>query len=509
MQFLDVSVLNNFITPCVNYTGGCFMSKRIITLTSLFAFVFTAIIGRCGYVALSKTYTVSDTYNSYTINISTLNPYIYDRKGEKLNNNTTSYVAIIRPNEKCLSELDLLFTDDEIKEITNELSNGYPIIKDVSKKVNTKYIQIVEKINENDTNARHILDYSCSGLEKYTNYDLGQLYVNFPVDATGRLLNGDNYDIVSNNYDSTDGVIISIDKQIQEICEQASQSINYGAVVVMNVENSQILASVSRGEDYNNRALSHYAVGSVFKLVVCASAIESNIQPIYKCESKITIGDTTFNCQNNKSHGVQNMKQALANSCNCYFVNLAIKLGADKLYSTAKSLGFGEYFNLYNDWEISAGNMPSLTTLNSLGQLALLGFGQGQLTDSPIHFASVISCIANGGNYNYPTLDIENSIDNNVFSKDTAKTILEYMHYVVTNGTGANANYKDNTAGKTATAQSGVYVDGEEVLNTWFAGVYPYNNPKYAIVVMCENGTSGAGDCCPVFRTIVEKLENM
>ena len=48
-----------------------------------------------------------------------------------------------------------------------------------------------------------------------------------------------------------------------------------------------------------------------------------------------------------------------------------------------------------------------------------------------------------------------------------------------------------------------------EYLNTWFAGVYPYDNPKYAVVVMKEHGKSGSQDCCPIFRTIVEKLMNM
>ena len=58
----------------------------------------------------------------------------------------------------------------------------------------------------------------------------------------------------------------------------------------------------------------------------------------------------------------------------------------------------------------------------------------------------------------------------------------------------------------TATAQSGRYVQGREVLNTYFAGVYPFDHPRYAIVVMRENGTSGAADCCPVFRRIVSNL---
>jgi peptidoglycan glycosyltransferase len=49
-------------------------------------------------------------------------------------------------------------------------------------------------------------------------------------------------------------------------------------------------------------------------------------------------------------------------------------------------------------------------------------------------------------------------------------------------------------------------VQGREVLNTYFAGVYPFDHPRYAIVVMRENGTSGAADCCPVFRRIVSSL---
>ena len=117
--------------------------------------------------------------------------------------------------------------------------------------------------------------------------------------------------------------------------------------------------------------------------------------------------------------------------------------------------------------------------------------------------------IPNGGLYNYPTLDIIEGDNIRVLSEENSKTLREYMRYVVTDGTGRNADYKGKSAGKTSTAQSGSFVNGKEVLNTFFAGFYPYSNPKYAIVVMCENGNSGAEDCCPVFRTIVEMLDKM
>lgn len=485
------------------------MSKRLIALCSLFVFVFVGILGRFAYISFAKTYQVDESYNSYTIDIGTLNTNIYDRLGRKINNNQKQYVAVIRPNEKALSELDKLFDDNEIKEITTELSKGYPVIRSVDRNVKTQYIQIFEKNDSDCDIAYHLLSKQTGGLESYVSEKIGSLSVNFTVDAMGRLLAGDEGTVINNNYDSADGIIISLDKDIQIIAEEAARTIKKGAVVVLDANNSRILASVSKGDDYLNRAISPYAVGSVFKLVVCACAIENNVNPFYNCTSSIKVGDTTFNCQNNHSHGIQDMKNALANSCNCYFVNLALKLGGEKLRKTALEFGFGSDFSLYQNWNVNSGFFPTLDTLQSNGQLALIGFGQGQLTDSPVHFASVVACIANGGNYSSPSLEIKDNKENRVISDKTANVIKSYMKYVITDGTGATADYENDTAGKTATAQSGKYSDGSEILNTWFAGFYPYNNPQYAIVVMCEDGTSGSQDCGPVFRTIVENIDKM
>lgn len=483
------------------------MSKRLVSLLCVFSLLFTGIIGRCAYIALSSAYQISDSYNSYTLNIGRLYTNIYDRAGRKINNNDKSFVAVIRPNEKCLNELDKLFDKNEVAEITDELSQGYPVIREINKKIDTKYIKIFEKINDYNIIAPHLLNKENGGLEQYVSEEIGSLSVNFSVDAVGRLLTGDDGTVVNDNYDSNDGVVISLDSEVQKIAEEAARSIPKGSVVILDTESSQVLASVSRGDDYINRSLSPYAVGSVFKIVVCACALENHINPVYTCTSKIKVKDTEFHCQKNHAHGFQNMKQALANSCNCYFVNLALKLGPDKIFETAEKFGFGKAFELYDKWTVKAGTFADKSELNSLGQLALIGFGQGLLTDCPMHFASVISCIANGGNYSAPTLDIREIAENNIISESTAETLREYMKYVVSDGTGKNAEYNEKTAGKTATAQSGIYNNGKEILNTWFAGFYPYHNPKYTIVVMRENGESGAEDCCPVFRDIVEKLD--
>lgn len=485
------------------------MKKRFAALLCVFSLLFSGLIGRCAYIALGSAYQISDNYNSYTINIGKLYTNIYDRTGLKINNNDKSFVAVIRPNEKCLNELDKLFDENEIAEITDELSQGYPVIRSVNKKISTKYIKIFEKINDDNIIAPHLLNKESGGLEQYATEEIGSLSVNFSVDAVGRLLTGDDGTIVNNNYDSNDGIVISLDSKIQRIAEESAKNLSKGSVVIMDTETSQVLASVSRGNDYLNRSVSSYAVGSVFKLVVCACALENHIAPIYTCTSKIDVNGTEFHCQSNHSHGIQNMKQALANSCNCYFVNLALKLGADEILKTAQKFGFGNVFELYSNWNVKAGSFPDKENLSSFGQLALIGFGQGMLTDCPMHFASVISCIANGGNYLPPTLDIKEISENHIISETTAKTLREYMKYVVSDGTGKNADYNGSTAGKTATAQSGIYNNGIEVLNTWFGGFYPYNNPEYAIVIMCEDGNSGAEDCCPIFREIVEKLDKI
>lgn len=485
------------------------MAKRIIALCSAFVFTFIALIGRCAYISFGKAYQVGDSYNSITLNIGSLYTNIYDRKGSRLNNNSKSYVAVIRPNEKCLRELERLYTPDEIKNITDELSKGYPIIRPVSRSLQTEHIKIYQKTENDIILARHLLSKSTGGLEAYVSKQIGSLSVNFTIDALGRLLAGDEGSVLDNNYDSAEGIVISLDKDLQEIAENAAVNLKKGAVTILDCTTSQVLASVSKGDDYVNRALASYAVGSVFKLVVCACAIENNINLIYDCKSSIKVGDITFSCQKNHTHGVQDMKGALANSCNCYFVELALKLGAERLYKTATSFGFGMPYELYDGWQLKSGEFADMDILSSKGQLALVGFGQGKLTDSPMHFASVVACIANGGKYLPPTLDINNNSGEQIISKKTAERLRSYMHYVVTNGTGSNANYNGITAGKTATAQSGIYNNGTEVLNTWFAGFYPINEPKYAIVVLCEDGKSGAEDCCPIFRTIVESIEKM
>lgn len=487
-------------------------NKRLQAFLLAVCMLLTASGARILFISLDKSYAVSDSYNSYALTIEKRYTTIVDRNSNLLTNYKNEYVAVIKPNEKCMSELPELFDQQEIKEITDELSNGYPVIRSVNNYKKTDYIQIYTRAiqNPSDMLCRQLLDSSCGGLETYTNKVVSEKKINFAVNALGRVLTGDSSEVTTETTDAPEEIRVTLDRDVQKAAEKAAEDIEKGAVVVLDADTSRMLACVSKPNDYYNRAISPYCVGSIFKLIVAACAIENNIDPQYECKGSITVGDTSYACQNDNVHGKEHIREALENSCNCYFVNLALKLGREKLYETASEFGFGGSTRLYDGWDISNGNLPSLSLLQSDGQLALLGFGQGALTDTPYHFALCVAAIANGGIYKTPSLTGKEVVkEKRVITEETSKKLISYMRSVVEKGTGMIADYDGKSAGKTATAQSGQYVNGKEILHTYFAGVYPYDDPKYVIVVMNEDGKSGSGDCGPVFRNLVEMLETL
>lgn len=85
------------------------MLRRVICIVSAVSLLLGTAAGKIGYIIFSNNYNVSTNYNSYSLNFCTVSQTIYDRNKKKLNNNKNTLVAVIKPNEKCLSELDLLF----------------------------------------------------------------------------------------------------------------------------------------------------------------------------------------------------------------------------------------------------------------------------------------------------------------------------------------------------------------------------------------------------------------
>ena len=499
------------------------MKKRVITISILICFLFSVVGSRIGYIIFSKSYIVSNSYNSYSLTLEKLYPDICYCDNSKITNNKEKYIAVLRPNERTLSDLHNLFPSSEVYNISNQLGEGYPMLKEVesSKRDNAKYIDIVS-INSSEYFAKQLISAESSGLLRYVK-PYGERKISFHIDALGRMLGGDKGEIVEESQSGIRSIKLTLNKDVEEIAYNSAKDLKSGCVLIMDVKTSSILACITKpDESYINKPFQQYNVGSIFKIVVALCALENDIDFYYTCEGKTTIGDTAFSCQKNHIHGFENLKSALANSCNCYFINLALKLGKDKLLETAEELGFKDVNNLYNEWQIKSASLPNENELDSKGELALMGFGQGKLVSTPIQMCYSLCTIANGGKKNKirfvsSITDEQGSVEiieyplgEKVFDEENCEKLINYLRYVVTDGTGRNAQDSSNkSAGKTATAQTGQYFQGKELLNTWFAGVYPYDRPKYAIVIMCENGKSGSEDCAPIFRQIVEKLKSL
>jgi peptidoglycan glycosyltransferase/penicillin-binding protein 2 len=169
------------------------------------------------------------------------------------------------------------------------------------------------------------------------------------------------------------------------------------------------------------------------------------------------------------------------------------------------------------------GNIGTYVKIDG-GNIALgnASLGQEGVMISPVQIASLLCTVADNGYWASPSL-VQYTIDQNgkkemipkgerqqVITADTAGKVKQLLEKVVEEGTGKPAAIPEGrVAGKTATSQTGRMLSAdEEVLNTWFAGYFPAEKPRWAIVVMAEEGSSGAQNCAPVFKDISRGILN-
>jgi len=367
----------------------------------------------------------------------------------------------------------------------------------------------------------------------------GELAVRMAVDAQGRALAGAEPEERRDNYLSQAGIQLTIDANTQRIAQEAlaNGGIAQGAAVVLDANTSEILALASApafdpGDvaaslndpllPFFNRALGAYPVGSTFKCFIAAAALEQGISQnfTFTCTGELEVSGHMFRCKE-KTHGTVDMTQALAQSCNLYFIRLAQRLRQQPAMDLIRLFGFGAEIPLADGIASAKGNLPTARELALPGEWANFSFGQGKLLGTPLQIAAATACIANGGVYRSPTLVMAALDDtgaaaphenqNNTrqaISPETASAVRQMMIVTAEEGSGKKALPDFGSAGgKTATAQSGKFnPDDSEILHTAFTGFYPAQEPRYVIMVFRENGNSGAGDCAPVFRYIANAL---
>ena len=522
--------------------------KRAVLLYTVFALCIWGLNLRVAQLSEGDDTAVYAVQSAKTITAAVSRGYFYDRDYRPLVNGTAVHMAAVIPYDGVEAEL----VDNTDAASLALLQEGKPCIIPVyTRRVNTQYIRYFDITRRYAAKQSlvHTIGYlnadgiGVAGLEKSFETLLaqcsGELKVRFETDGKGQALPQSEIQLIDENYDSKGGVRLTIDADIQTICEAAAEEndLDKGAVLVLKSDTAEILAAVSvpgydpenlaaslQDEDapFLNRTLTSYSVGSVFKVITAAAALEKGISADwqYECTGSIEVGGIVFHCHHRPGHGLMDMRSAMENSCNPYFIALAQQVGSATLLSMTEALGLGEAIELADGFAADSGTLPDGAELQNAGGLANFAFGQGSLSATPLHMAAVYACIANGGVYHTPYLLLEQLNENGdsfarwvpeggvrVMRTQTAQTLQDLLRSTVEQGSGQAAKPANGTAaGKTATAQSGSYEQGEEILRTWFCGYFPAEEPEYVVVVLKEEGNSPITDCAPIFRAIAEQL---
>ena len=358
-----------------------------------------------------------------------------------------------------------------------------------------------------------------------------------PVTAQGNLRTGEQVQHLQADSGAV-GVRLTLSRSVQRAAEAvAAQTMTTGCILVLDVRTAALRACVSvPGFDpadpaasleapdspFLNRALQAYVVGSVFKPVLAAAALEAGLAPEYDCNGAVVVDGQIFRCAGGVPHGEVDLSAALAKSCNGYFIRLGQQLGAQALLQQAQALGFGRSIGLAEGLTAQSGALPGAEELAQSGQLANFSFGQGSLLATPLQVAATMNTIANGGVYRAPCL-LDCALDETsgeelsafarpqaerVLTEQTAAALRTMLEQTVAEGTAQDASgLPGGAAGKTGTAQTGQFTaEGKERMNLWFAGFYPAEDPQYTIVVLQDGQTQAAVSSAAVFAQLCTAL---
>ena len=393
------------------------------------------------------------------------------------------------------------------------------------------------------------------------------------VNAHGRIVR----EIRKENSKKGNNVKLSIDIELQKKLYSLLKD-KSGSIVAINVNNGEVIGMVSSPsfdpnffnqgfstEDWKtlindplaplvNKSISgEYSPGSTFKTIVLLSALKNNIikkNSSILCTSKLETKDRNFYCWCHKKktgcYAARNHqrnvrpKLAIAQSCDCFFYELAKKIGINKIAETAKTFGIGKKTGIDIRGE-KTGLVPTKSWKRKnigkswhVGETMITGVGQGYITSTPLQLALVTALIANNGKKIFPKINLDGfNLEKNVINDDMDEHHSDYEEYfpIIREGMYDAVNkhigtaYKSRLskpifAGKTGTVQVRVITEEEretEIIpnrelpfeqrdHALFIGFAPYKNPKVAISVIIEHGGSGSSQAAPIAAKIFKKI---
>lgn len=474
----------------------------------------------------------------------------FDRDGQLLTGRIPEWYALCIPGDISYAALFPYVSYAEQTDLYEKRNTTQPFLIEVSQDLRSAGIPTYESAQRylSTPIAVHLLGYldgegnGVSGLEYAYDDILSQsgdaAVVSCLTSAQGMLLSGDAPTVEVQTRGNGQGVALTLDADIQRMCEGiAALTMTRGCIVVMDTQTGEILASVSvpeydpenvaksiRANDTSliNRVGNTFSAGSVFKVVLAAAAYENGLDWFtHDCTGSVEIAGQVYRCAQGKAHGTVNLRGALQQSCNCYFVELGQRLGGQVILSEAEKLGFGTPCAIAPGLKSSAGVLPDVQALENLGQLALFSFGQGSLTATPLQVTSMMNTVANGGIYYSPrfvygivddTMALTDPLlvpeSKTVLDPDTARILRDMLESVVSEGIGREAAPQEEMAGgKTGTAQTGQFTkEGEELLNYWFSGFYPADSPRYTITVLQDAMLEPQISSAAIFAKVADSL---
>ena len=289
-----------------------------------------------------------------------------------------------------------------------------------------------------------------------------------------------------------------------------------------------------RDIQWKNKAITElYYPGSVFKVITAAMGVDSGKATYYttfNCSGAYGVAKETYHCAGKKSHGVQNLAEALRNSCNIYFIQLGQRLGSSVFYDYFDAFGFTERTGV--DLPNETGMMKYYTK-NQLGevQLASSSFGQAMAV-TPLQVCTAISAAVNGGYLVTPHVvdkitdqngnvveEVGANVRRQVISKSASETIRQIMEYEVGDGSTSGGGSKAYVAGYRIGGKSGTSeqlnmerrADGDYKKVASFAAVLPANDPEILVYVMLDDPNNARTDyssilAAPVVGNIISEI---
>ena len=347
---------------------------------------------------------------------------------------------------------------------------------------------------------------------------------------------------------------ISMDYNIQKYCEQAAEKVmrekqaDGVSILLMNPQNGEILSMVNvpefnlndpfelnTGEElegeklqdalnamWRNRCINDtYEPGSTFKIITSAACLEEGVvtpEDTFSCPGYRMVEDRRIRCHKVGGHGSETFVQGIQNSCNPVFIDIGLRLGAERFYDYFQQFGLLDLTGI--DLPGEAGTIMHQVENIGLVELATISFGQSfQVT--PVQMAVTVSSIINGGrrvtpHFGKAVLDREGNVletlsyeeRSGVVSEKTSKTMQTLLEGVVANGSGKNAYIEGySIGGKTATPQT-LPRSANKYISS-FIGFAPAEDPQVLGMVVIHNPQGiyyGGTIAAPVLRSIFDNV---